>query len=636
MTVDIEKTLSAVDAAEESCSTAGESPILEPIRGVATNQTRSRSRHSTTSNEIDDDDVYRNLERAATATVETEAERAAREPITYTKSGASMSSVASRPPEYEVFFEPNDPENPQNWSILYRTWTLAVTSFATWVVVLYSTSYTASTPGLMEEFGSSQTVTTLGVTTYLLGLACGSLILAPMSEIYGRQKVYLICMSIWAILIIPCGIGRSLTTLIVVRFFGALFGAVMISNSPGTVVDVTNPEYLSLGVSVYSIAPLNGPVLGPLIGGFIFQYKGWRWTNWIVLIIAGATLMALLSLKETYPPAILKQKAARIRKETDDPRWWCQYDQKISTLALLKVNLSRPFVLVATEPILWFMNFWISLIYGILYLCFVAYPVVFSEHRGWGPGISGLAFLGIGVGIIISISCEPLIRGFINRQPRDPVTGRVLPEAAALVMGFGAISTSIGQLGFSWTCLPTHIHWIVPILFGIPFGAGNTLCFIYGSNYLAGAYSIYAASALASNTVLRSVVGGTLPLAGPKMYAALTPQWAGTLLGLLEVITIPIPFVFWRYGGKIRSKSKMIKQLQDELDEMEQKRVKNQERRERRARRARREEEDAQGHENDGEIDEETDSEDVGSERRESVPHGVGEKKEPSATGKDD
>lgn len=204
-------------------------------------------------------------------------------------------------------------------------------------------------------------------------------------------------------------------------------------------------------------------------------------------------------------------------------------------------------------------------------------------------------------------------------------------------MGLGAISTSIGQLGFSWTCLPTHIHWIAPILFGVPFGAGNTLCFIYGSNYIAGSYSIYAASALASNTVIRSIVGGTLPLAGPKLYQTLSPQWAGTLLGLLEVISIPIPFVFWRYGSRIRNKSKMIKKLQDELDEMEAKRAKNQERRDRRARR---EAEEAERRDNDDEIDdeidEETDSEDGISERRDSVPRDAEEKKEPAVNVKDE
>lgn len=132
----------------------------------------------------------------------------------------------------------------------------------------------------------------------------------------------------------------------------------MVSNGPGTVVDVSNPDYLAKGMSLFSVAPLNGPVTGPLIGGFIFQYLGWRWTNWIVLIIAGVAVALMLTVKETYAPAILKRKAARMRKETDDPRWWCQYDQKLTTLHLIKVNLSRPFILFATEPILWFMNIW--------------------------------------------------------------------------------------------------------------------------------------------------------------------------------------------------------------------------------------------------------------------------------------
>lgn len=214
------------------------------------------------------------------------------------------------------------------------------------------------------------------------------------------------------------------------------------------------------------------------------------------------------------------------------------------------------------------------MIYGILYLCFVAYPIVFSQHRGWNPGMSGLAFVGIGVGTMIAIVSEPLLRRLINSQPRDPVTGRVQPEANALVMAIGSILTPIGQLVFSWTCLPKTIHWAIPIAFGIPFGAGNTLSFIYGSNYLAGTYNIYAASALAGNAVLRSIFGATLPLAGPKMYAAMTPQWAGTLLGLLEVAMVPIPFIFWRYGARIRAKSPAVRQLREDQDRIDAKRAK--------------------------------------------------------------
>ncbi|TWU78141.1 hypothetical protein ED733_007453 [Metarhizium rileyi] len=555
-------------SASRSSSDAG-SPRLEPIKTSHTN----RSRRSNPSHRPRASVPLDNLEHCITPDVETEAERMAREPITYTRTGTSIGSTASRPPEFEVYFEEGDVENPRNWPLSYRCWCIFCVSFATWVATLYSTSYTSSTPGLIEEFGSSTTIVTLGMTTYLLGLAAGSLVVAPLSELYGRQMIYLVCLCLWAALIIPCGLARSLTTIIVVRFIGAFFGAVMISNAPGSVVDVSNPDYLARSMSLFGVAPLNGPVTGPIIGGFVFQYLGWRWANWFVLILAGLAIALMCTVRETYAPKIVQRKAARLRKQMDDPRYWCQYDQKVSTVRLLKVNLSRPFVLFATEPILWFMNFWISIIYGILYLCFVAYPIVFSQHRGWGPGVSGLAFCGIGVGTLAAIAAEPLFRHIINSQRRDPETGKPYPEAQASIMAIGAVCTAVGQLGFSWTCLPKTIHWAAPIAFGIPFGCGNTLSFIYGSNYLAGAYGIYAASALAGNAVIRSIIGGTLPLAGPQMYKVLKAQWAGTLLGLLEVAIIPIPFIFWRFGGRIRARSTTIRQLREDQENLDEKRA---------------------------------------------------------------
>lgn len=213
-----------------------------------------------------------------------------------------------------------------------------------------------------------------------------------------------------------------------------------------------------------------------------------------------------------------------------------------------------------------------------MYLCFVAYPIVFSEHRGWGYGITGLSFVGIGIGTTIGILGEPIWRRIINTHPIDPKTGRVPPEATARILILGAILTPIGQLVFAWTCLPVTIHWAIPIAFGIPFGLGNSFSFIYGSNYLAGSYGIYSASALAGNAFTRSLFGGLLPLAGPKLYAALTPQWAGTFLGLLEVALIPIPFIFWKYGERIRAKSPAIRDLNEDRERIEMRAAKAQRR----------------------------------------------------------
>ena len=74
---------------------------------------------------------------------------------------------------------------------------------------------------------------------------------------------------------------------------------------------------------------------------------------------------------------------------------------------------------------------------------------------------------------------------------------------------------------------------------------------------------------MAGNSVVRSVIGGCLPLAGPKMYTNLDPRWAGTLLGLIQVACIPIPILFYKYGYKIRMKSSLIRSLQEESEKRE-------------------------------------------------------------------
>lgn len=344
----------------------------------------------------------------------------------------------------------------------------------------------------------------------------------------------------------------------------------MISNSPGTINDISTEERRTLALSIWSIGPINGPVTGPLIGGFVYQYLGWRWTNWLVMIFAGSGWLFLFLTPETYAPKILKDRVLKIRLETGDERWWCRYDEKLCAATTIKINLSRPFVMTSTEPILWFWDLYIGILYATLYLCFVAYPLIFTGYRGWEPGFSGLAFTGIGFGNLITICSEPLIRRLINMHSHDHATGRVPPEAMVSVACISALLVPIGQLWFAWTSMPVTIHWIWPILAGVPFGAGQSAIFIYANTYIASSYGIYAASALSGNGAIRSIFGGLLPLAGPAMYKTLTPRWAGTLLGVLELLLVPIPFAFYFRGREIRERSPMIRKMRIDQELIEQ------------------------------------------------------------------
>ena len=97
------------------------------------------------------------------------------------------------------------------------------------------------------------------------------MILAPVSEMYGRRPVFLVSLVVFTVLIIPCGLATSLAEVVVIRFFGAVAGAAMVSNSPGTVSDIVNDDYRALVFSIWSIGPFNGPTFGPIIGGFTTQ-----------------------------------------------------------------------------------------------------------------------------------------------------------------------------------------------------------------------------------------------------------------------------------------------------------------------------------------------------------------------------
>jgi hypothetical protein len=118
----------------------------------------------------------------------------------------------------------------------------------------------------------------------------------------------------------------------------------------------------------------------------------------------------------------------------------------------------------------------------------------------------------------------------------------------------------ISLFWLGWTAR-SDIHWIVPILSALPFGVGFLLIFMALINYVVDAYEVYAASAMGATSAARSVFGVVLPFATRPMYSRLGVDWACTLLGILSALMCLIPFVFIKYGEKIRARSKFCQEL---------------------------------------------------------------------------
>ena len=108
----------------------------------------------------------------------------------------------------------------------------------------------------------------------------------------------------------------------------------------------------------------------------------------------------------------------------------------------------------------------------------------------------------------------------------------------------------LSRTGFS-----SDIHWAIPAISGVFTGFGIMSIFLQGLNYLVDAYLMFAASAIAGNTFMRSLAGAGFPLFARQMFEGMGIQWAATLLGCVALALAPIPFIFHYYGARIRNKS---------------------------------------------------------------------------------
>lgn len=179
-------------------------------------------------------------------------------------------------------------------------------------------------------------------------------------------------------------------------------------------------------------------------------------------------------------------------------------------------------------------------------------PIVYQTERGWSEGLGGLSFLGITVGILLSVAAMFPIY-FDYRNKTLAAGGRLAPEQRLPGAMIGSISLPAGLFWFAWTNSPS-VHWMASIAAGVPLGFGMVMVFLPVLNYLIDAYTIYAASVLAANASLRSIFGAIFPLFTTYMYKNLGIHWASSVPAFLALACVPLPFLFYRYGPEIRKR----------------------------------------------------------------------------------
>ncbi|KAF7194006.1 putative transporter [Pseudocercospora fuligena] len=460
--------------------------------------------------------------------------------------------------EYVVEFDgPNDPLHAQNWPMKKKLPVAITLGFVTLTAAFGSSIFSTATGVVAQQFGISREVGILGVSLYVLGFATGPIVWAPSSELYGRKMPLLLSSFGFSIFNIAVAVAKDTQTIFICRFFAGFFGACPLTCVGAVFADMFSNRQRGLAITVFSMTVFSGPLLAPFIGGFIVtSYLGWRWTEYITAIMGFLGLgLSLVFLEETYPPVILVNKAADLRRRTKN--WGIHAKQEeieVDLRELLEKNLSRPMRMLFTEPIVLLLSLYMALVYGLLYLFLTFYPIVFQQIHGFSPGVGGLPFFGMITGEIFAgvymIILQPGYNKKLAANNNMPIPEWRLPPVIV-----GGTFFALGLFWFGWTGFDPSIHWIAPTLSGLFTGFGIMSIFLQCLNYLIDAYLMFAASAIAANTFLRSLAGAGFPLFATQMINGMGVQWAGTLLGCVALACVPMPILFYLKGAKIRERS---------------------------------------------------------------------------------
>ncbi|KAI1121606.1 major facilitator superfamily domain-containing protein [Nemania abortiva] len=449
----------------------------------------------------------------------------------------------------------DDPAIPFNFSPWDKWVWVVLLSVMTFLTPFASSILSPAITTLDKEFhNDNEVVGSMTVSIYLLGYVVGPIIIAPVSESHGRKPVLTAANIFFCLWQIGGALAPNIQTLIVSRFFSGVGGAGCLTLGGVIVGDLFRPDQRGLAIGVWNMGPLLGPTIGPLIGAFLTKFPGWRYSFWVVLA-AGSIVTILMQFltKETSFKALIQHKTVLLRKELGKGGLKSCYDDSDgqSTTRVLLTGLIRPLKMLVLSPIIFLLTLYIAFVFGVIYLLYTTIPTVFEETYAFNVNLTGLVYLSLGLGNILGwIVCTLFSDRTVVRLAKAN-GGNFEPEMRLALGIYFGIFLPVTLFWYGWSAANKN-HWASTLFSLVPYGFGIMGIFLSITTYLVDSYPMYSASAIAANVILRSTVGAFLPLAGPPLYNSLGLGWGNSLLGFICIAMIPIPIVFYKFGGRLR------------------------------------------------------------------------------------
>ncbi|CAK1359056.1 uncharacterized protein RHO25_002469 [Cercospora beticola] len=394
-------------------------------------------------------------------------------------------------------------------------------------------------PLVADEFNITSSVErNLVLSAFVLPYALGGILLAPMSENFGRKPVLLISAVLFLAFTIACGVAQSSAQLITFRVFAGLGGCAPLAVGAAMISDLYTPRERGSPMAIYMALQLAGPSLGPIVGGWVAQtINSWRWSFYICAIATAVVLpFGVFGLPETYAP--------RLNRTTKQP------------VSHYLRSIYRPVVLLGTQPIIQVLAAYAAVIFGVYYLFLTTIASVFENTYGQSVGVASLHYLALLAGFACSVLASGKVMDIIYKKL---ASNGPRPEARIPYLAASGTLLPAGLLVYGWSA-QKQVFWFVPDIGLFLVGLGILAPLAAIQHYVLDCYAKggYAASAIAGMNVARFLAGFGFPLFADVLFDALGLGWGNSVLALIAFIVGTLSVSLWVIGPRLREKSSVV------------------------------------------------------------------------------
>ncbi|KAK2805833.1 hypothetical protein FQN51_008607 [Onygenales sp. PD_10] len=401
--------------------------------------------------------------------------------------------------------------------------------------------------------------------------------LAPMfwgdfADTAGRRPAILLCFTIYMCANIGLALQENYVALFLLRCLQSAGSSPTIALSMGIIADIATSAQRGSYIGWATAGSLMGPALGPVIGGLLSQYLGWRSIFWFLVIFAGVFMAQFAILfpetgrnivgNGSIPPQKWNVSVITYMKTRKSARTAPEED---TTLSRPKLRFPNPIksLSILLHPDAFIVLLANALMFAAFYDMTVTIPSAFAEIYGYNDFQIGLCYLPIGVGATLASIASGFILDYnyrrISKQHGIPVDRtkqqdlRHFPiEKARLQVTFPLLFLSVCVIVcFGWTL---HFRKSVAAPLVLLFIGGGTLTASVNtvSALLVDLHPGKAATVTASNNLVRCLFGAGATAVLSPMTSRLGRGWCFTLIAFVMCLTVPMMLVVIRLGPKWR------------------------------------------------------------------------------------